>query len=128
MYHLRIIREDVNHCTVLTHGYLHIIPPLYLCFRVIDDIRDKFLAIYFFGAPAHPYPIDGGNIDIGGMILNETWSVHVCQMCVSLELSFGMIYDKSYTRSLIILIGGLCSTNMVFIINLVIVLEDQLDL
>ena len=37
----------------------------------------KFIVTEYFVAPVQPYPLDVGNKDIGGMILNGPWVVHM---------------------------------------------------
>ena len=44
-----------------------------------------------------------------------------------IEYIFGAIYGNKAKRSLEMIICGLCTSDMVIIINLIMIVEDQLD-
>ena len=93
--------------------------------------------------PVTPYPVDQGREMIDGIPPNESWAVHPGKLGLEVPLQFkaniiewypgeifecifGMIYGNKVNRSLVTIICGVFSANMLIIINLIIVMEDQL--
>ena len=96
------------------------------------------------GQNIYPYPLDGTNRSIGGVLIGKYWSVNMVkpglevplqlytkyilfQIGGSLECSLRLISETKARWSLIQIIGGLQNTNLVVVTNIIIIWNNQID-
>ena len=83
VFHLGIIRADVNYFTIITHEGFQVIAPLYLCCHSIYIFKEYFLAVEHLGTLVYPYHLDGYIGFINGMLLVKSWAVHLGRTIIS---------------------------------------------
>ena len=70
-----IVGEDMVRCTILTDEGLHIINPLYLCFRSIYIPKEGFIYVEYLFIPDPTYSLGGVKESIYEVILSDYWSI-----------------------------------------------------
>ena len=69
---MSIVKADVNHFIVLTHGDLHFLSPLSLSLPNMHATKHKFIATEYLGASVPPYV--GGHYQLAWLQTSCTWA------------------------------------------------------
>ena len=77
VYHMGIIRYNMSNYNIIDHDGFLILDTIDLCSHVIELFKQGIISTEDLGTLLPPYPPDSINRAIGGVILSESWVVHL---------------------------------------------------